>query len=108
MESGHLCPFVEFAPRTQLEQRAWNAANGDGAWRFHWGEERENDKPILRRRPEGLMVAEALARCPPEDDAERDALVSLFTAIETGALTGAHRGAETLQERNEEEGDDGP
>lgn len=104
---GHRCPFEEWAPQSELEQRAWAAAESDGAWRFHWSEEREGDKPILRRRPEGLVMSEALARACPADDDERAALVELFKAIETGALTGAHTGRETAIERAEEEGGHG-
>lgn len=58
----------------------------------------------MRRRPEALVMSEALTRANPADEDERDALIELLTAIETGAITGAHRGVETLEERRAEEG----
>lgn len=73
-------------------------------WRWHHGEVREGDKWKGKRWPEGLIVAEAFQRCPPADADERDTLLVLFSAIETGAVTGAHDGMESLQDR-EQEGD---
>lgn len=73
-------------------------------WRFHWADEKVGDDWMKKRRPEGLVMSEALTRASPADDAERDALVALLTAIETGAITGGNRGFETLEERQEEEG----
>jgi hypothetical protein len=96
---------VEFAPQTSIEQRAWNACRGDGVWRWFHGEVKGDDGKIVGKRwPEGLIVSEAFARCPPKDDAEHAALVTLFAAIEAGAMIGAVKGVETLEERQEEEG----
>lgn len=76
-------------------------------WRWFHGEAREDgpDSPIVAKRwPEGLIVSEALARCPPADDTEREALVALFAAIEHGAITGAVKGVESDADRLKEEG----
>jgi hypothetical protein len=73
-------------------------------WRWFHGEIREGDKVKGKRWPEGLIVSEAFARCPPADEDEREALLALFSAIETGAVTGAHDGMESLEDR-EQEGD---
>lgn len=95
---------VQCAPQTPLEQRAWNACSGPGVWRWHHGEEKDGDKWKGKRWPEGLIVSEALTRCAPASAAERDALLELFDAIERGAVTGAHDGLETAEDR-EREGD---
>lgn len=55
-------------------------------------------KIISKRKPQGLLMSEALTRCPPADEDEREALVELFKAIEAGALMGAWRGIETVDE----------
>jgi hypothetical protein len=99
-----LCPFVEFAPRGPLEQRAWNAAVAEGVWRYHHATEKRGEQHVIVRRPEGLVMAEALARCQPADADDAAVLVELLGAIETGAITGAHRGRETAEERRDEEG----
>lgn len=52
-------------------------------------------------------MSEALARALPADADEQEALVALFTAIETGALTGAHAGVESARDREQEEGTHG-
>lgn len=49
------------------------------------------------------MMSEALTRAQPVDDAERAALVALFTDIERGAITGAVVGVESEDEREAEE-----
>jgi hypothetical protein len=73
-------------------------------WRWFHGETKDDaGKYIGKRWPEGLIVSEAFARCPPVDDAEREALVTLFAAIESGAITGAAKGIETAEDRQEEE-----
>lgn len=95
---------MEFAPRGPLEQRAWNAVAAEGAWRYHHATEKHGEQHVLVRRPEGLVMADALARCQPADADEEAVLVELLGAIETGAITGAHRGRETHAERREEEG----
>jgi hypothetical protein len=51
------------------------------------------------------MMTEALARCQPADADETAVFLDLLGAIETGAITGAHRGRETLQEFRDEEGE---
>jgi hypothetical protein len=98
---------VEFAPQSPIEQRAWNACQSPGVWRWHYGEVREGgegSKIVGKRWPEGLILSEVLARCPPADDDERAALMTLFEAIEAGAITGAAKGLETFEERQQEEG----
>lgn len=62
---------------------------------------------MKRRRPEGLLMAEALARCQPADADEQAVLIDMLTAIETGAIIGANNGRESLKDRQEEEGDHG-
>lgn len=73
-------------------------------WRWFHGEVKDATGKIVGKRwPEGLIVSEALARCPPADTDEHEALVTLFAAIETGAITGAVKGVEHLEERQEED-----
>lgn len=102
--NGYLCPQIEFAPQTPVEMRAWRASQGDGVWDFDWIEKEESGQRLSRRKPLGMKVGEALARCPPADADEREALVELFTAIEQGAVTGACKGVESIEDRREEEG----
>ncbi len=75
-------------------------------WRWEWRTEKDSTGEIGQRRyPVGLMMREAIARCPVEDEAEAETLASYFQSIETGALTGANVGWESERERAEEDGE---
>jgi len=105
-ESGQLCPQHKFAPRDSLEYRAARVANSEGVWRWEWRDAKDSAGEIGRRRyPTGIQMREAIARCPVDDEAEAETLVSYFQSIENGALTGANIGWESERERAEEDGE---
>lgn len=84
-----------------LEVRAWAVAQGYGVWRTEWLAEKGADGNRLRRV--GIIASEALARIGTLDGDEREGVVQLLAAIETGALTAALTGVESEAERRKED-----
>lgn len=105
-ETGAPCPQHKFGPVEALEHRAARVAASDGVWRWDWREEKSVAGEFIRKRyPQGLIMTEALSRCPVDDEADHETLVGYFQAIEAGALAGAHVGWESERERAEEDGE---
>jgi hypothetical protein len=76
-----------------------------GVWRYYWASERDDgDRAMSVQRAEGLIMSEALTRCPPADEAEREALVEAFEMIELGARHGQSRGMNLTAEEESNDG----
>lgn len=64
-----------------------------GVWRHYWASERDDsDRAVSVQRAEGLIMSEALIRCPPADEDEHAALVEAFELVELGARHGQAKG----------------